>query len=81
MDEIPRYARNDSKSRNNKKKKEKQKQRMATDTKTLGMTKETTRHSELCLQREAIEESQRVILMRFLATLGMTIGSRNDNKQ
>ena len=47
---------------------------MATDTKILGMTIETTCHSELGLQRGAIEESQKVIKwMRFLASLGMTI--------
>ena len=61
---------------------------MATDTKILGMTIETTCHSELGLQRGAIEESQKVIKwMRFLASLGMTIKAgmtnkrRNDNKQ
>ena len=36
---------------------------MTTDTKTLGMTIETTCHSELCLQRRAIEESQNSLVI------------------
>ena len=58
------------------------KKRMATDTKILGMTIKSTVILRVALV-DGLSKNLKLVIMRlrFLATLGMTIGNQNDNRK